>query len=281
MNTNPVDFREKRQIGEITRATFRFIGAEYKQLASLILAYVLPFMVLFATAQVFLQMKITEGAGIMAEMDMEKLMAEASGLYGNVLIIILFNVFVQSLYAALVYSYVKIYIEKGTGNFSSSEIVNNLFSNSLKSLAAAFAVSALILAGILFFIIPGLILALFLCLTLFVTIFEQKNLADSLSRSWNLVRKDWGGTLLLNIFGIIIIWVLGIFISIIIFLFQPGLNSTANVAVGGTIELSSWHWVLSGFSTVITSLAAIIPLLFLAFQYFNLTAKEDKTSLQP
>ena len=76
-------------------------------------------------------------------------------------------------------------------------------------------------------------------------------------------------TFLLNLLGIVIIWVVSFIITLPAIMSGIG-NSVFSGPDNGTLEQPQWYWVLIGLSSVISSLLWIIPFTFLAMQYFNL-----------
>lgn len=276
VKTQHPEFRKKREAGEIIQDTVTFIRAEYKNLFRLLAVYVLPFLVMFAVTQVLLQMKITEAAGILSGLESERLLAELGSLYGNVLIIIFFSVFVQSLLIALVYTYIISYITRGRDSISGTEISASLFPNSLKALIAGITIAILSLIGLMFFILPGILIANSLSLAIFISIYEGKGLGYSLNRSWSLVKQQWWTTLSLNIVGLLVIWMVSITVTIPVVLYDL-LTGVKSAVTPENLEIPQWRWWLSGLSIVISSMAAVIPVTFLAFQYFNLTEREKES----
>lgn len=274
----PPEFRQKREPGEIINATLVFLRSEYRSLLKLTAIYVLPFMVLFAVTQVFLQIKITEAAEVITELEPERLVQELGGLYGNFLIIIFFNVFVQSLFVALVYSYVQLYLEKGKGNFSETEVANLLFPNSLKAITAGFVVTIFSLIGLIFCILPGIVIANSLSLTVFIAIYENKELGYSLARSWALIKRQWWITFSLNVIGVLVVWLISITITLPA-VFYDYFGGTSTIVSDEVAHIPQWRWWLSGLSVLVSSVAAIIPFMFLVFQYFNLAEREKEEIL--
>lgn len=261
-----IQFRKKRELGDILSDSFEFIKQEYKPVSKLILTYVLPFLILYGIVQVFIQMKVIGNIDLS---DPEALLANIGPIYKNIFLFSLFGIFVQSLLIGTYYSYIEVYIKKGKGNFDISEIKPHLFSNSLLALSAGFAVFILTMIGIVLCIVPGIYFANTFSIAAMVLLFERKGLGNAMSRSWKLVNFQWWNTLLLNIIGIIIIWAAGYVLSLPAML--AGITTTITaVKEMGTIDYPNWYWVLFGISTIISSLLWIIPFTFLAMQYFNL-----------
>ena len=81
--------------------------------------------------------------------------------------------------------------------------------------------------------------------------------------------SQWWNTFLLNLISLIFIWVVGFILTIPATL--AGVTSTIfGVQETSMLDYPDWFWVLTGISTIVTSLLWIIPATFLAMQYFNL-----------
>lgn len=266
MSEKEIQFRKKREVGEIISDTIEFLKQEYKPIFRLISIYVLPFLILYGFVQVNIQMKIM---GSVDFTDPESMMADIGPIYMNALFSSFFALFVQSLLAGTFYSYLDVYIKKGKGNFELAEITPHLFSNSLIALGANMILFIAVVVGVIMCILPGLYFANTFSLVLMIAIFEKKGIGSAFSRSWNLVNSQWWNTLLLNILAIVILWGIGFFVSIPT-LFSGVSNSILSIQENGVAQQPTWFWVLNGVSTVITAMFWIIPYTFLAFQYFNI-----------
>ena len=260
-----IQFRKKREIGDIFTDSFEFIKQEYKPISKLIGIYVLPFLLLYGLVQVYLQ------KNVISQFDFsnpDSLLENIGPIYLNMFLFSLFGLFVQSLLIATYYSYIEVYIKKGKGNFTLSEITPHLFANGLLAIGASFVLFVLVMIGVVLCIIPGIYFANTYSLVFFILIFEKKGFGSAFSRSAMLIKTQWWNTLLINILGIIIIWTVGFIMSIPTTI--TGLTKNIFKPDLAPVEYPEWYWVLIAFSTIISSVLYIIPYTFLAFQYFNL-----------
>lgn len=244
-------------------------------LFKLLAVYILPFLVLYAVNQVSMQLKLAAAGEATSGMTPEELVNSLGGLYPNLLVSVMFNIFVQSLLAALLYTYVKVYLERGRGSFAGADVSIQLFSHSLKVIGISFAVTLMAGVGLMFFILPGIIIANSLSLALFIAVFENKGIGESLSRSWNLVRRQWWSTLTLNLLGILIVWMISITLTLPGAIHDAFAGATPDYS-GGIDSIPKWRLLMLGVAITGGSLGSVFPFLFLAFQYFNLTEREAK-----
>ena len=265
MTEKEIQFRKKREIGDIFSDSFQFLKHEYKPVSKLVLIYVLPFLLVYGVVQVYLQKNIISKIDFT---DTEALLANIGPVYLNVFLFALFGLFVQSLLIATYYSYIEVYVKKGKGNFDFSDITPHLFSNGLLAIGASLVIFIVVMFGLILCIFPGIYFANTFSIVIIIFIFEKKGLGNALIRSAFLVKSDWWNTFLINIIGIVIIWTAGFLMSI------PSMLTGLTVGVFNQnqtpVEYPDWYWVMIGASTVISSVLWIIPYTFLAFQYFNL-----------
>lgn len=271
MKETEIQFRKKREIGDIYTDSFLFIRQEHKPLSKLIAVYVLPFMVMYGFVQIYLQKNVISKIDFT---DQEALFANIGPIYLNIFLFSLFGLFVQSLLIAAYYTYIEAYVNKGKGNFDLADITPQLFSKGLLAIGASLVIFIVVIFGLILCIVPGIYFANSLSLAFIILIFEKKGLGNALMRSTFLVNTQWWSTFLINITGIILIWTARFVMSV------PAVIS----GVAGNIfdsnppptEYPDWYWILIGVSTVVSSVLWIIPYTFLAMQFFNLQERMNQ-----
>lgn len=270
-----IQFRKKRELGEIISDSFEFIKQEYKPLSKLILTYVIPFLVLYAIVQINVQQKIV---GTIDLTDQESIMKNIGPFYLNVFLFSLFGVFVHALLIGVLYSYIEIYIKKGKGEFNLPEIKLNLFANGQLAIGSSILLYLIVIFGFFLFIVPGIYFAITFSLVVASIIFEKHGLNNAFARSWNLVKAQWWQTFSLILLGIVITWVAGFILSIPSLLINSTTGAVEAIGAGAVaVAPTPLHWVLMGVTTVVSSLFWVVPYTFLAFQYFNLIERTKPT----
>jgi hypothetical protein len=271
MTETEIQFRKKREIGDIFSDSFQFIRQEHKPLIKLISVYVLPFMVLYGFVQIYLQKNVISKIDFT---DQEALFANIGPIYLNIILFSLFGIFVQSLLIAAYYTYIDTYVKKGKGNFDLAEITPQLFANGLLAIGASLVIFIVVIFGLILCIAPGIYFANSLSLAFIILLFEKKGLGNALMRSTFLVNTQWWGTFLINITGIILIWTASFIMSLPAILTGLGGNLPGTTSI--QTETSDWYWILIGVSTVVSSVLWIIPYTFLAMQFFNLQERMNQ-----
>jgi hypothetical protein len=277
MEQKEILFQKKREIGEVISDSFTFLKQNSTQIIRIICIYVLPFLIIYAAAQLYFQKNILSRIDFSNQ---EALQENIKPFFLNYLLIAIFSVFIKSLLTGTFYSYIEAYIKKGKGNFSISDISNNLFTNSLLAFGANLIYLIIVIFGITCCILPGIFLANTLSLIVFISIFEKKGINEALWRSWNLVNPNWGNTFLLNIIGIIIVVGTSFLLSLpLSFVGTPDSSLVTNPQALANLPI--WYWIVSGIIAVISNALYVIIFTFQAFQYFNLAESEKpKITLQ-
>lgn len=274
MEQKDIRFRKQRDLGVVISDSFDFLKQEAKPIFRMIGIYVLPFVVLYAGVQVYFQ------RNVLSQFDLtnpESLMADIGPFYLNLFMFMFFGLFVQSLLMGTYYSYLEAYIKYGKGNFQLTDISSTFFSNSLLALGANLIFVIMVFFGAMMCIVPGLYFANTFSLLVFILIFEKKGISDALNRSWKLVNSSWWNTLLINLIAIVIVYAVGIVLSIPSMIM--GISATIfSTEITNPADYPNWYWVLNAISSVITTVLLVIPFTFQAFQYFNLAERNDPTT---
>ena len=275
MSDQLIEFPKRREIPEVISDSFKFIGSERGALLKYTLIYALPFIVVLAALQLVLTSEVTAIQETLRNTEPSELLGQVGGMYKKYFLILLFNVFVQSLFMAVIYTYIHAYMDRGKGNFTSSDITSAFFTNAYITLGTSLVVAVISLIGLIFCIIPGILLLNSLSLAVFIAVYEKKGIGYAITRSWNLVNIQWWGTFLLNLIGILITSLVSMLLA------SPasiGNESKVIFESGETIQqaVSDWRvWVFL-FSSVIGSILSVVTFVFLAFQYFNLKEREKE-----
>lgn len=273
MNNKEIQFNKRRDLSLVMSDSFDFLKQEAKPIAKVIAVYVLPFILLYAGAQIYFQRNVLSNFDLS---NPDNIMENIGPFYLNLFIFMLFGLFIQSLLIGTFYSYIEAYIKLGRGNFSLSDISTKFFTNSLLALAANLLFAIIVFFGMIFCLIPGIYFANTLSLVVFIFIFERKGISDAMSRSWKLVNLQWWNTFGINILGLLIVYAIGMVISLPSIILGVG-TSMFSVNEVNPLEFPDWYWVLTGLSSVITTALLIIPFTFIVFQYFNLKEIDSPT----
>lgn len=277
MESTKLKLMKIRDFGEVLNVSFQFLKNERKQLGTLLLHYFVPFLVIFSALQTYSQTKIM---GLMKNINPENFTESYLSLFSSPLIIAnyLFQILILTMLLGILYSYFDLYLKKGQGNFTLSDITPLLFQNSIKALGISIILSITFVIGFVMCFVPGIFLANSLSLATFAFLIEKKGISNAMSRSWTLVKTQWWNTLLINIIGIIIIFSISYIISLPLTIFTAT-KTVLNLKSGTEIDFPTWYFIAQGIISMISTVLYVIPYTFIAFQYFNLVEREERPSL--
>ncbi len=275
MQTETVNFKKEHDFGSIISGTFQFLKQEYKMLLRMILLYAGPFILfqiianaMFQDNMLDFQSKIIYGGN---PFDFLK------EFFNYFLILTFFSTLTYTMIISITNSYISIYAEKGKDNFTSQDVWQKTQSNFFKVLGANILVAIIVGIGTVFCFIPGIYLFVSLSLIYIIMINENVSIGDAFSKSFALTKVQWWWTLLLIIVVYAIIGVITMIISIP----SAVINSSAAFNFSGEISETSrmTNIIFNALLTLVSAILSVIPIIALSFQYFNIKAINNKTSL--
>ncbi len=274
MEEHYIDFRRERDFGQVFNDTFAFLKQEYKRLGKVLLFYVIPLLVITSIFSTVIQYRNL--AGIFSQNPGNMLGSNMAMILINLLI----SVVAQTIMAGGIYGYISLYVEKGRDGFSLGDVWDKITRFFWPIIFTSIVVGLIVVAGAIFFIIPGIYLAVSLSLILFIVVHEQDGLGYSFSRSFELTRIQWWWTFLLIIvvyvLVIILIYILAIPTTIIMSVYGlHAITQSASIPEGITITLI----VLNVLTNILGTVLYVIPYTALSFQYFNLVEIKESPSL--
>ncbi len=268
-----IDFRRNRDFGEIFNDTFIFLKQEYKKLGKIILFYIIPPLVVTSVLSTVIQ--YNNSAGLFSQNPQDLLGVNMTLLVINLLI----SVVGQTIMACGIYGYISLYVETGPDGFSMSDVWNKITQFFMPVIFTNIVVLLVVIAGTIFFIIPGIYLAVSLSLILFIVVHEQDGLGYSFTRSFVLTRIKWWWTFLLIIvfYALVLILIYTIALPETIIMEKYGIHAitaSATIPEGITTTLITLNILINILGTILY----IIPYTALAFQYFNLVEIRESNS---
>ena len=276
---NIITFKKERDLGAIITDTFKFIRENWKEYFLTVLKIVGPFLIvglivmvlfLFSMSDLFSEIGAVETnpTGFLPQ-----LFSFAFTLF-FVFVIMYTLLSMSSLY------FIKSYI-KNNGTPIFSEVKENILKNIWKFLGLGFLVTIVSFFGFMFCYLPGVYLIVVLSLASSVMVFEDKNVGDSFSHSFILIKGEWWNT-----FGVlIVVWlllsILGQAFSIPVMIYQfikmgtvMGGNDPTEIF---SIFKDPIYLVLNVFSYVFQFILYSIPLISTVFIYYDLNEQKNLT----
>lgn len=277
MEKTAFEFKKERDLGSILNATFVFLKQEFKPLFKCVIVYAGPFILLAAIAAGYYQSNAMNSMFLFKNanfaQNIENFLFYFALLMGA-------SVLSYTMLICTVYSYIKLYTDRGKNNFTFEDVGKMIASNFLKVFGTNILVFLVIAIGTIFCVIPGVYLAVSLCLIYSAMLFEEKSFGAAFSRSFKLTHFQWWWTLLLILVIYMIVGVASYILAVpqMIFSFMYGLNSIkAGAETSGTMK--DTMLIITTCVTFINSLLSVIPFIAMALQYFNIVEKKESPAL--
>lgn len=283
MTNAPINFKQERDFGDLFNATFGFISQEFKKLATAILYFVVPFLLLSAIAITLYSVKVQEMMQTVTQGDKPDpfaIFAIIGSIMGYVGFMMVMSILATTMLLSTVYCYIKLYIQKGTDGFSINDVWIEVTKYFWSVLLTSIVVALVIGIGMVLCLLPGIYLGVALSIIFCIMIFEDKSFSASFSRSMKLINTNWWGTFGVFIVATIIIYIIAILFSI------PGVilgfkSLFANMKTGQApmMDFSVGFYIVSAITSLFTQFLMVIPIVISAFIYYSTVEKVEKPSL--
>lgn len=273
MQNNYIQFKQKRELGEIINATFKFIRENYKILFKYFMSLVGPSFILLIAALSYYT--YTVPASILQSMDF----SSGDFIIGFSVLGLSLLIYYSYLYATI-YHYIKSYM-KHEGETDENEISEGV-KNDFGRLVILFLVAAILMfAGFVLFIIPGIYLFVPLSLVAAIMVFKQTNLTDTISYAFTLIKDNWWMTFITLIVAGLLVYIIGLVFQIPLIIYTLVKMMTMVQEGGSAADIASnSDWILivlqvlaSLIQYILTSITAIV----IAFVYFSLNEEKNLT----
>lgn len=273
MQNNYIQFKQKRELGEIINATFKFIRENYKILFKYFMSLVGPSFILLIAALSYYT--YTVPASILQSMDF----SSGDFIIGFSVLGLSLLIYYSYLYATI-YHYIKSYM-KHEGETDENEISEGV-KNDFGRLVILFLVAAILMfAGFVLFVIPGIYLFVPLSLVAAIMVFKQTNLTDTISYAFTLIKDNWWMTFITLIVAGLLVYIIGLVFQIPLIIYTLVKMMTMVQEGGSAADIASnSDWILivlqvlaSLIQYILTSITAIV----IAFVYFSLNEEKNLT----
>ena len=281
MNTKKfVEFRKKRDLGDILSDTFVFIRLEFKSFLGTILKITGPYLlVLLASlgAYTYYFGELLQFDSLVSNEGVSD--QNALLLAGVVFVMIIASLVTYVLANGAIVSYIQNYTEnQGTTNYSA--IRKDTFAKFWPLIGLGILVFLSLFVGFMLCIIPGIYLMVPLGLSVPLMIIEKKGVGDAYQSSFDLVKGHWWNTFAAMLVMYIIITVGNYAFalpSIIYVWIKMGVFSGEVDAESMNVFNDPIYLAINILSTLVQFLMNIILLVSLVLIYFNLNERKNST----
>ncbi len=271
-----IQFKQQRELGSILTDTFKFLRLNGKQLFGLIFRIAGPALLVLVFAYVYYMQTVFGGMGGFGVTN------SVEDFTGGFLLAMLVLMISAMVYYALLYGTVlhsiRSYV-KNDGNIIKEEVTAGVRQNFWSLLGLSILVGLMVGFGLVLCLIPGIYLAVPLALTYSIHIFEKRDVTDSISYSFKLIKNEWWITFAtFLVIGILYYVILMIFqVPQYIYFFIKGF-AIAETVSADPAEMFDWvYMALSSIGIIAQYLLQAILVIATALIYYNLNEKKNFT----
>ncbi len=277
MNDNYIEFKKRRELGDILTDTFGFLRHNGKSLfGMLIKTSGIPFVILLlasgyythASADVLDPVNLSSGG----------LLGTGNMFIALFVMLITLLVFYGLLFGTVLH-FIKSYIE-GKGVVDQDAVSQGVKKDFGSMIGLGLLSGIIIFFGFMLCVIPGVYLYVPMSMVFSLLVFRNISVSDSINESFQLVKDEWWITFAtLFVLGIII-WLISMVFSIPAVVYS--LTKTFTAATESTMSdpSSMFDWVfiiLNTISSAAQYILYIITAVATAFIYFNLNERKHST----
>src|SRR5690606_5594940 len=248
----------------------------WKSLFGLILKIAGPALLILVAAYIYYMQSIFGSTGILQNLDALDSFSGTSIL--SVFFLFLAAIIYYSLLNGVVLHFVKSYIEN-KGVVSKEAVTDGVRDDFWKLLSASFLVAIITGFGFMFCVIPGIYLGVVLSTTYAVIVFEKRDVIDTISYCFKLIKNEWWMTFA----TFLVVFLLYYFINFIfqvpqyVYFFIKGFSMSEEISADPTMMFDWIYIALTSIALIFQYLMYTIIVLCAAFVYLNLNEKKNFT----
>ena len=281
----PIVLRRTRNFGEKLNATMEFLRANFKGLLRSIIFIAGPLMLITSVLMGFYQNNLmwlmpdaSQPTGLTDDLFMNMMAVS--------LFTMLFSVLTVALVVTIINEYVIIYMEKQTSDIEPSEVWQRVKKDYLMILISSIGYSIIVLIGAMFLFFPGLYLLVTLSTIYILQITERKGFFNAIGRCISIISGKWWSTFGINLVCWFI-WFILLYALLIPYYIVIFAESFHNISESGDVGAFNSPSLITRALTIVFSaiymigsyIGMTIPVIGVAFQYFNLVERKESTGL--
>ncbi|MDR6300862.1 hypothetical protein [Mesonia maritima] len=282
--TNYINFKKERELGEVISDTFAFIRQNYKVLFQIYTKVLWPVLLLMLLAICYYTyITLNLGEDIMSLSGSTNpssgMFSAFSGIFLASFVLLIASWFYYTfLYGSYQYA-VNSYIENN-GEIKIDEVKEGLKQNWSSFLGASFLAGLLTFIGAIMCLVPGIYVMVPFTLLYSIMVFYKMGVSESITYSFSLIKNNWW----ITFFTIIVISIIYFIITYVFNLpaiIYTLVKSLVYSQEGNLADPSfAFDWVyltLSALSSVVQYLLYPIIIIATVFIFFNLDEKKNQT----
>jgi len=278
-NNKCIEFKKKRELGDILTDVFAFLRANYKPLFSVLLK---------TSGTILVLLLVSIGYYTHVSSSILSPFSMTTGIelfnYGNVVIAGLVMLTLMLLFYGFVFGTVLHYIKGYThthGEIDEQAIINGVKKDVKDIIGLAILSSFILMLGILFCFIPGIYLYVPMSLVFPILVFRNTGVFNAISESFELIKNEWWITFATLLVITILTYIISMIFSIptMMYAFFKAFTMATESTESDPSTMFDW------FFTILNTLASTIQYIIIyiltaissAFIYFNLHERKYHT----
>ncbi len=271
-----IHFKKQRELGSILTDIFKFIRLNWKSLFGMILKIAGPALLIMLGGFIFYMQSFVGGFGMLEAVG--SLESFTTNMILSILVLAIAGVVYYALLNGVVLHFIKSYVKNG-GVVIKEEVTQGVKNDFWKLIGTSFLVGIIVFVGAMFCVIPGIYFAVVLSTAYAVVVFENKDVSDTISYCFNLIKDEWWITFAtLFVTGLLYYFIMVVFqVPQYIYFFIKAFTGSQEISAD---PASMFDWVyilLTTIGMVFQYLLYTIMVICSAFIYFNLNEKKNFT----
>ncbi len=277
MNTKYIEFKKKRELGDIISNTFAFLRQNGKSLFYILIQTAgVPFLLLLLTSAY--NVHLFNGIIDIFKLKNGEILESGNFIFSFLLRGITLMVFYGVLFGTTLH-YIKSYIDN-KGVINKIDVIVFVKKDLMNIIGLAIISGLITFIGFLFCVLPGVYLYIPMSLVFPIFIFQNTSVGNAIEESFRLIKNEWWITFAsFFIIGILTAIISSIFtIPTLVYSFISALTIASETSVSTSSESIDWFLIsLNTISTAGQYMLHIIIVIASAFIYFNLNERKNFT----
>ena len=273
-----IEFKKQRELGEILSDTFAFLRSQFKPFITTYFKIVGPYLVVMLISMGFYLSAFSSILDFNTQSSNE--LFSGVTMFFGILVFLIALIMVYATSQSTVLHYIKSYT-KHNGEIDFNEIKKEVYSSLWSFIGLGILVIISVMVGFIFCFLPGIYLAVPLSLSFSIMIFMNKDVGESYSYGFTLVKDEWWITFATLLVVGIIVGIAGYAFSLPAAIYQYAKMGIFSGEMDATTMIDSFidpiYMILNMIGTLAQVLLNLITIISGAFIYFNLNEKKNFT----
>jgi hypothetical protein len=266
-----IEFKKRRDFGQVINDTFTFIRQNIKPLIRTYFTFCGLFVLASMATLLLQQVKMVNVINTAGSINGTR----GTGLYGiEYFLSLTFSFASYASMTVAILSYIAIYVQKGNQTPTLEEIWKFFKHYFFRVFGSSFLLMILLVVGFVLCLVPGFYLFPFIAMTFPIMVIENSNLAYSFTRSFNIIKDNFWVT-----FGtLMIVWIIIYACSTLIVLPTTLFSMLGMFSHQGpqmSLTLTMITTILQSLCQVFT----IVPIITISLMYFSLVEEKESIGL--